>query len=169
MNDDPRKTPDKGMYLSKAPLPREEVIKLLMGLQQKSDAAMAKESHHDAERKGWKAEKERELERVSDLIRCIDKDLRVWALLDGTFTSYPHPDAELSGRRSHAPACALVRLALAPKPKPQGFRGGGSRFATAPPKKPRKPHALPEKAGDAKGGPPAKPNPKGPRKPRKRT
>lgn len=41
--------------------------------------------------------------------------------------------AELSGRRSHAPDCALVRLALAPKPKPRGFRGGGSRFATAQP------------------------------------
>lgn len=163
MNDDPRKTPDKGMYLSKAPLPREEVIKLLMGLQQKSDAAMAKESHHDAERKGWKAEKERELERVSDLIRCIDKDLRVWALLDGTFTSYPHPDADsfvwpepgMPGTgATEVPIDAVVTSALVP---------------TAPPKKPRKPHGLPEKAGDAKGGPPAKPNPKGPRKPRKRT
>lgn len=163
MNDDPRKSPDKGMYLSKAPLAREEVIKLLMGLQQKSDQAMAKESHHDAERKGWKAEKERELERVSDLIRCIDKDLRVWALLDGTFTSFPHPDADsfpfpepgAPGTGAvEVPIDAVVTSALVP---------------TAPPRRPKKPLGLPEKASDAKGSGPSKPAPKGPRKPRKRT
>ena len=158
--------------------------------------------------------------------------------------------ADLVGRRSHAGACALVRLALAPKPQARGFRGGCSRFATAqptacglahrhpsktearvcdrlhaqllpgerivrqvrlpllatpnpdagtfpfpedgapgtgaidvpvdavvtnalvptaPPKPPRRPLGLPEKASDAKGHPPAKPNPKGPKRPRKRS